>query len=257
MNSKGHPTEPSAASKAAHLPGKRARRNLVALGSAAVLAVYAAGFLRTASAASRLAASERKRPAVPRVALAPAVATAPAKLRSGQPPAVVPPAEPAPAAPAPAVAIVPPVSKPAPVVAAAVVPVEVAAVPAAPTPVPAESPAASAPLAPPVSVVAAAPAPVAPAVAAKPAAPTFKDGIFFGWGHCRHGDLQASVEIKGGRIVASAIAQCFTRYSQNVIAALPPEVVERQSNNVDWVSGATESSDAFFYAVGEALKQAK
>ncbi len=252
MNSKGHPTEPSAASKAAHHLGKRARRNLVALGSAAVLAVYAAGFLRTAAAASRLAASERKRPAVPRVALAPAVATAPAKLRSSQPPA-----EPAPAAPAPAVATVPPVSKPVPVVAAAVVPVEVAAVPAAPTPVPAESPAVSAPVAPQVPVVAAAPAPVAPAVAAKPAAPTFKDGIFFGWGHCRHGDLQASVEIKGGKIVASAIAQCFTRYSQNVIAALPPEVVERQSNNVDWVSGATESSDAFFYAVGEALKQAK
>jgi uncharacterized protein with FMN-binding domain len=254
VNSKGHPTEPPAASKAAHLPGKRARRNLIALGSAAVLAVYAAGFLRTASAASRLAASERKRPAVPRVALAPAVATAPAKLRSSQPPAEP---APAPAAPAPAVAAVPPVSKPAPVLAAAVVPVEVAAVPAAPTPAPAESPAAPAPLAPPVPVVAAAPAPVAPAAAAKPAAPTFKDGIFFGWGHCRHGDLQASVEIKGGRIVASAIAQCFTRYSQNVIAALPPEVVERQSNNVDWVSGATESSDAFFYAVGEALKQAK
>jgi uncharacterized protein with FMN-binding domain len=106
-------------------------------------------------------------------------------------------------------------------------------------------------------IAAAAPAPVAPAAAAKPAAPAFKDGIFYGWGHCRHGDLQASVEIKGGRIVASAISQCFTRYSQDVIAALPPEVVERQSNNVDWVSGATESSDAFFYAVGEALKQAK
>ena len=190
----------------------------------------------------------------PGVSPSAAVATAPAKFSSSLPAAALP-VQATPAA-APAVTPVPPAPTPAPVVAAAAVPA-VAAVPRTPAPVPAESPTPPAPVIPPEPAVAPPPAPVAPAVAATPAAPTFKDGIFYGWGHCRHGDLQASVEIKGGRIVASAIAQCFTRYSQNVIAALPPEVVQRQSNNVDWVSGATESSDAFFYAVGEALKQAK
>jgi len=213
--------------------------------------VYAAGFLRTAAAANRLAAMERKRPAAPGASLNPAVATAPAKLRSSLPPAATHVQAPPPAAPA--VAPVPPASTSAPVATSTALPVAVAAVPTTPAPVPA----APAPVAVPDPAVVLPPAPVAPAVAATPAAPTFKDGIFYGWGHCRHGDLQASVEIKGGKIVASAIAQCFTRYSQDVIAALPPEVVQRQSNNVDWVSGATESSDAFFYAVGEALKQAK
>ncbi|MES1166673.1 MAG: FMN-binding protein [Pseudomonadota bacterium] len=253
MNPNGQPTEPRAAAKVAGHPGHQTKRNLVALGSAAVLAIYAAGFLRTASAAQRLATMERKHlPAPDRSALR-AVAAAPAALPPPRPPAVEKSAPPAPAAPAvvaaavpvgPSATVTPPPAAvaPAPLPAA---PVEAPAVPAA-TPAPV-------PIAAVVAAVATPAAPVAPA-AAKPA---FKDGIFYGWGHCRHGDLQASVEIKDGRIVTSAISQCFTRYSQSVIAALPPEVVERQSNNVDWVSGATESSDAFFYAVGEALKQAK
>jgi uncharacterized protein with FMN-binding domain len=84
-----------------------------------------------------------------------------------------------------------------------------------------------------------------------------KDGTYLGWGSCRHGDLQASVVIEGGRIVRAAIAQCFTRYSKNVIAQLPGQVVVRQSADVDQVSRATESSDAFYQAVTEALALAK
>jgi uncharacterized protein with FMN-binding domain len=84
-----------------------------------------------------------------------------------------------------------------------------------------------------------------------------KDGTYLGWGSCRHGDLQASVVIEGGRIVRAAIAQCFTRYSKNVIAQLPGQVVVRQSADVDQVSRATESSDAFYQAVTEALTRAK
>jgi len=38
---------------------------------------------------------------------------------------------------------------------------------------------------------------------------------------------------------------------------LPPQVVTRQSAEVDYVSGATQSSNAFYYAIVEALSKAK
>jgi len=78
-----------------------------------------------------------------------------------------------------------------------------------------------------------------------------------GWGTSRHGDIQAQVVIENGRIAAATIAQCLTRYSCSVIAKLPPQVAERQSPEVDYVSGATQSANAFYYAVVEALAKAK
>ena len=63
--------------------------------------------------------------------------------------------------------------------------------------------------------------------------------------------------IKEGRIVGAVISECLTRYSCSWIAALPGQVIERQSPEVDFVSGATQSTDAFYYAVVEALKKAK
>ena len=65
------------------------------------------------------------------------------------------------------------------------------------------------------------------------------------------------MEIKNGKIVNAWISQCLTRYSCSWISMLPPEVVQRQSAEVDYVSGATQSSNAFYYAIVEALKQAK
>jgi len=85
----------------------------------------------------------------------------------------------------------------------------------------------------------------------------FKDGIYTGWGYCRHGDLQASVAIEGGRIVSAKVVQCLTRYSCNWIEPLYPQVAERQNAEVDYISGASESSDAFHDAVAEALGKAK
>lgn len=38
---------------------------------------------------------------------------------------------------------------------------------------------------------------------------------------------------------------------------LPPQVVSRQSAEVDFVSGATQSTNAFYYAVLDALAKAK
>jgi uncharacterized protein with FMN-binding domain len=85
----------------------------------------------------------------------------------------------------------------------------------------------------------------------------YKDGTYSGWGTSRHGDIEASVLIKDGRIAAAIVSQCLTQYSCSWISELPGQVVARQSPEVDFVSGATQSTNAFYYAVVEALKKAK
>jgi uncharacterized protein with FMN-binding domain len=85
----------------------------------------------------------------------------------------------------------------------------------------------------------------------------WKDGTYKGWGFSRHGDIEATVVITRGRIEAAIISQCRTRYSCGVIELLPGQVVERQSSDVDYVSGATQSADAFYEAVVTALQKAK
>ena len=101
-----------------------------------------------------------------------------------------------------------------------------------------------------------------PAGAAKSA---YKDGVYLGWGSCRHGDIEATVTIQDGKIALVAISQCLTRYSCGWIAPkipgaglpdLPSQVVERQGPKADYVSGATESSYAFADAVVAALSKA-
>ena len=100
--------------------------------------------------------------------------------------------------------------------------------------------------------------PVVPAAPTPPpAAPHYKDGAYLGWGTSRHGDIQAAVVIEEGRIASATIAQCLTRYSCSVIAKLPPQVAQRQSPEVDYVSGATQSTNAFYDAVVDALSKAK
>jgi uncharacterized protein with FMN-binding domain len=98
--------------------------------------------------------------------------------------------------------------------------------------------------------------PVTPQASTKPPA-QYKDGTYLGWGSCRHGDIQASVTIAAGRITEAKIAQCWTRYSCSWIDPVVPQVVARQSPNVDYVSGATQSVDAFYWAVVDALSKAK
>jgi uncharacterized protein with FMN-binding domain len=120
------------------------------------------------------------------------------------------------------------------------------------TPAPVAAPV---PVAEPAPVIAAAPSASAPAPA--PAAPKYKDGTYLGWGTSRHGDIQAAVVVEEGRIASATIAQCLTRYSCSVIARLPPQVAERQSPETDYVSGATQSTNAFYYAVVDALSKAK
>jgi uncharacterized protein with FMN-binding domain len=203
--------------------------SLVAVSSAAVMAVYAAGYVRTRSAADRLEGqTEARRPAPPK------------------------PPEPA-VLPLVAVAETTPI--PAPVVPAATAPVT----PVKEAPAAVETPVSETPSVPEPTPAATAPAPEPPPPPPPPAPPTpvWKDGTYTGWGTSRHGDIQASVVIEGGKIASATIAQCLTRYSCSVIDRLPPEVPQRQSAEVDYISGATQSTNAFYYAVVEALGKAK
>lgn len=222
-----------------------ARSRLIALGSAAVVAVYAAGYDRTRVAASQFAGDDTHR----RAPVQPASPTAVA--------ATVPSAA-APDAPAPLTAA-----------ARAQAPVAITTVAAAAHAAPASvehAPRAidSAPPSTQPVVVAAKAVDTIAARAAEPAGESahavvaqWKDGSYSGWGTSRHGDIQATVVIADGRIASATIAQCLTRYSCSWISALPPQVVSRQSAEVDYVSGATQSTNAFYTAIVEALSKAK
>ena len=78
-----------------------------------------------------------------------------------------------------------------------------------------------------------------------------------GYGRSRHGNIEATVDVVDGQIVAATITDCATEYPCSWIVNLPPQVVVRQSAEVDIVSGATASSDAFYAAVVAALNKAK
>lgn len=244
--------------------GQWLKNNLVTLGSMAVFSVYTAGYFRTRDAAERFAGESVRRHSASLSTQGPAV-------RAIDPPAGVDrderrhlppmrrvtekgsagtrgPAESPRSAPAEKSAAP---QRAAPVVAAPVV----AATPDAPAPA---APVAAEPA--PAQQAVTTPSAESPAPAPAPKkeeAEGWKDGIFYGWGTSRHGDIQASVEIKGGKIVGAYISQCLTRYSCSWVSMLPGQVVARQSSEVDYVSGATQSSNAFYYAVVEALKQAK
>jgi uncharacterized protein with FMN-binding domain len=240
---------------------KKAANSLVSASCAAVLAVYVTGYVRTQSAANRFAAQIAER----RVAV-------PDSPRAPSPIADLPPAAPAAtmAAPSPAAAISSPPAHNAAATRSQTASVEpVLAAPTAPAgaeqPSPASIPAPSSPVAvvalPEVIQAAEPPAPAAEikteVAPAAPPAPMWKDGAYTGWGYSRHGDIEASVVIEGGRIASAAISQCRTRYSCSVIDRLPPQVAQRQSPDVDYVSGATQSADAFYGAVVAALSKAK
>jgi uncharacterized protein with FMN-binding domain len=232
---------------------------LVVASCAGVLAVYTAGYTRTQAAADRLATQvAERRAAVP----APERVTIQVPgLRSSDPIPV--PARPLPQAPPVtdrdrktsdtprkeaertevAVAVLANTPEPAAIEPPEPLP-QVALVAAPPVPAPIPSPT----IAPPALPSAPAPAPTKP---------VWKDGTYTGWGYSRHGNIEAAVVIEGGRILSANISQCRTRYSCSVIDRLIPQVAQRQSPDVDYVSGATQSADAFYGAVVEALNKAK
>jgi len=230
----------------------RVSNDLVAASAAAVLAVYAAGYWRTRDVAKRLEAQAQER--------RPSRVDAPVET----------PPPPAPAEPEPPVASVatPPTPAEAPAAAPAAKPtksakkpVKVAAAGAPPQPTAETKPAASEPAAI-LSVPLEEPSPPRPADPAPSeslAMPEQKlvDGTYTGWGQSYHGDIEARIVVRGGRIVEAGIKTCATRYPCDVIDHIIDHPVKWQNLNVDNVSRATESTDAYYYALVEALKQAQ
>jgi uncharacterized protein with FMN-binding domain len=87
-------------------------------------------------------------------------------------------------------------------------------------------------------------------------APKWRDGTYTGLGDSPHGEIEARVVIKDGRIIEAGIVTCDTRYPCDVIDPLIHQPVERQSPDVDYMSHATESSDAYYDALVAALNDA-
>jgi uncharacterized protein with FMN-binding domain len=94
-----------------------------------------------------------------------------------------------------------------------------------------------------------------PPAGATPAA-AYRDGVYRAKGGGLHGYLELQVTVEGGRITAVEIRKCRTHYPCSVIDSLPDQTIERQSEKVRYVSGATESSRSYAKALAAALKQA-
>jgi uncharacterized protein with FMN-binding domain len=270
----------------ANATGEWLKNNLVTLGSAAILSVYSAGYFHTREAADRFASeSVRRRPASPATPAPNPLAASPRnhiEERDAQKLAVIKPSSSqsaagatarTAAAAAPSTASSTPSSPATPTLPSAAAPAISADDRAAATPVTTTSatpaPAAAAPVdAAPLSSPAPATTTVTAAAPAAPAAPTptaakgidiaaLKNGVYYGWGQSRHGDIEAAVEIQDGRITGAWITKCQTAYPCGWISALPPQVIARQSPETDYISGATQSTDAFYQAVVRALDKAK
>ena len=234
------------------MAGRKISNTLTALSSAAILAVHTAGYHRTSAAADRFAAAgdhDKPDPPIRTNFVAPSQALPSFKSNLAVPPEEVTPKR-STKSEKPASSRLAAVSQQSvtentlkPIEAAEPAPVPVAALPAVAAPI--------------LDTVASDVPPPPPPAPPLPAALEYKDGTYTGWGSCRHGDIQASVVIQGGRIASTAISQCYTRYPCTWIADAPGQVVARQSIKVDYVSGATQSIDAFKQAVAEALSKAK
>jgi uncharacterized protein with FMN-binding domain len=193
-------------------------RGLVAVSASAIAAVYMAGYLRTQSADASIGAAA--------VQSASVVASAPIATN------------PAPSATPTAILQLPPVAQ--------------GQVPTAPRIAPTLQPT-TAPLqraAPPPT------APPAPAAPQQAQSGALKDGTFAGQGSSRRGDVWVSVDVQAGRIANVTITRSTLQYPLRDIAGLPSQVVQRQTAQVDIVSRATYSSQAFRQAVSQALSKA-
>ena len=197
------------------------------------------------AANSKAATAAVAAPAIAPTTVAPAVANAPTKPTTVSTSASTTQAVPVTAAPvtAPSAPAATVVSAPASVAATATAPVPAPATPSESS----EKTASPAPVAAPVAAVK---APLPPGV-------KYRDGEYYGWGTSRHGDIQAYVEVTDGKVSYVKIAQCLTQYSCGLIDVLPGQVFQRNGPEVDAVSGATQSSIAFYGAVNQALAKAK
>ena len=94
-------------------------------------------------------------------------------------------------------------------------------------------------------------------IAAVQDASAYKDGTYYGTGKGFAGTMKVKVDISGGKIASISIVSTKDGDSYVKIASsLLDTIVEKQSTNVDTVSGATFSSRGIIAAVRSALSQA-
>lgn len=86
----------------------------------------------------------------------------------------------------------------------------------------------------------------------------FNDGTYFGIGQGKYGDIKVEVTIQNGIIKEVKLVEHKETpgLSDPVFEKLFKEIVEKQSTEVDAVSGGTMTSDGIKEAVNDALKQA-
>lgn len=85
----------------------------------------------------------------------------------------------------------------------------------------------------------------------------YLDGTYNGSASNRIGEVDVAVTTKGGKISNVQITGCYTHYPESDInPVLPNYVVSHQTNQVPVISGATLSTEDFYYAVEQALNQA-
>ena len=88
---------------------------------------------------------------------------------------------------------------------------------------------------------------------------SYKDGEYLGKASAYNGNVEVKVTISGGKMTAIDIVKTkddedyFFDAQKKVI----PEILEKQSTDVDAVAGATTSSEGIAHAVQKALEQAK
>ena len=88
---------------------------------------------------------------------------------------------------------------------------------------------------------------------------SYKDGEYLGKASAYNGNVEVKVTISGGKMTAIDIVKTkddedyFFDAQKKVI----PEILEKQSTDVDAVAGATTSSEGIAHAVQKALDQAK
>jgi uncharacterized protein with FMN-binding domain len=84
---------------------------------------------------------------------------------------------------------------------------------------------------------------------------TYADGTYSGTGTSRFGNVSVAVTVASDKITNVQITRVTTSFPVSRIASLPAQVIKGQTANVNVVTGATYSSQAFKQAVQQALAQ--
>ena len=96
-------------------------------------------------------------------------------------------------------------------------------------------------------------------VDANSASGAYKDGEYLGKASAYNGNVEVKVTISGGKITAIDIVKTKDdeEYFFDAQKKVIPEILEKQSTDVDAVAGATTSSEGICHAVEKALEEAK